>query len=333
MIALLSKNVTNKRLAEICQTIADNGFKTSVSHNDDYIAIGIYGKGNAELAERIRGMDDVNKVIPFKKPYPLVSRQFQPHNTIIAVKGLTIGADQLAVIGGPGKAKTPEQWREVAEALRKSGVQIMRGEFVLGNEEGMDLEGLQAFQESASEFGLLTMTTVPGPAHVEITSQYVDIIAAGVRNMHNRDLHRELGDCGKPVILRRSLSATYDEFLNAAEYIVARGNADVILMERGIRTFEPYTSETLDIGAIPALQTLSHLHVIVDATHASGRSEMIEPLTRAAVAAGANGVFIGFDLPADQGESKPSLTLSGDRWNKLMLDLQSLAPIVGKRFV
>jgi 3-deoxy-7-phosphoheptulonate synthase len=317
VIILLSKQVSDVRLTELCQLGASEGFRTAVSHNEACSAIALYGKGNPELAARLQVMEDVSEVVLFKKPYPLSSRQFQPHDTLITAGDITLGADQLTVIAGPGKARTPEQWREIAAALRASGVQIMRGEFVVGNEEGMDLEGLRAFREAAMEYGLLTMATVPGPAYVEQTAQYADIIAAGVRNMQNRDLHRELGDCGKPVILRRSLSATYEEFLNAAEYIVACGNKDVMLMERGIRTFEPYTSQTLDIGAIPALQSLSHLPVIVDATHASGRSDMIEPLTRAAVAAGASGVFIGFDLPFAAEDNKPSLTLS---------------PIVGKRF-
>ncbi|GAA3408665.1 N-acetylneuraminate synthase family protein [Paenibacillus hodogayensis] len=260
------------------------------------------------------------------------SRSRKPDNTVIRIRDTTIGGDALSVIGGPSEYKSREQLEEVARLLKASGAHILRGEFVLGVEEGMDIEGLQTLRDVAHRHGLLAMTPVPSSQHVQVCAEYADILAVGVRNMQNRDLLHHLGKTDKAVLLRRGLSATYRDLLRCADFILERGNPNVILLERGIRTFETYTSNTLDIAAIPALQTLSHLPVFADPTHAPGRREMVGPLSKAVVAAGASGIFIELDLDDDNQDGERDIALSAREWSRLAFDLESLAPIVGKTY-
>ncbi|MBW7473364.1 3-deoxy-7-phosphoheptulonate synthase [Paenibacillus oenotherae] len=329
MIVITESQMTAQSRSEMMGLIEEYGFKAKQSPDLGQDVTALYGKGNKAVAERLRSLPDVKRVTA-GKPYTLADREYQRRNTVIRIGGLTIGSDSLAVIAGPGRVRSYEHLSAIASWMKRCGAQILRGEFVVGAEEGMDIDGLRMMKEVAQQYGLTTLTTVPGPRQVEQCAAYADILAVGVRNMQNRDLHNELGDLSHAVLLRRGLSATYADMLNAADYILQRGNPNVILLERGIRTYEPYTDSTLDIAAVPALQTLSHLPVFVDATHSAARGEMVVPLARAAVAAGASGVFLGFDL-GDPDSSR--LALAPEPFAELMRDFSTLAPVAGGQFL
>ncbi|MFB9277135.1 3-deoxy-7-phosphoheptulonate synthase [Cohnella cellulosilytica] len=259
------------------------------------------------------------------------SRSCQAADTVIRIRDTVIGGKSISVIGGPSDSVPREEFAQTARLLKRSGADILRGEFVLGVEEGMDVEGLKMLQDVAHSCGMLALTPVPSSQHAEVCAEYADILAVGVRNMQNRDLLSHLAKTGKCILLRRGLSATYRDLLGAADFILSRGNPNVILLERGIRTFESYTRNTLDIAAVPALQRLSHLPVFADPSHAPGRREMVDPLGKAAIAAGASGIFIELDLD-EAGDNPRRVSLSPRQWSELGRDLAKLAPIVGRLY-
>ena len=241
-------------------------------------------------------------------------------------------------MGGPCAVESPEQIDEIAALVKAAGAQVLRGGAFKPRTgpysfQGIGVEGLEWMRAAAEKHGLLTVTEVMNPNAVEIVAEHADILQVGTRNAQNYDLLRELGKIRKPVLLKRGFSSTYDEFLNAAEYILAGGNPNVILCERGIRTFEPYTRNTLDLNAVPALQNLSHLPIIVDPSHGTGRRELVAPMSKAAVAAGAHGLIIEMHTDPDNSMTGDGVqSLFPDQFAQLLKDLEALAPIVGKRF-
>lgn len=323
MIAKLSADASEHMGDDVVRLAEEHGYKAAVSRSRDCAAVGITGKGEPALREKLAGLPGVEAVIVPEAGCTLASRHFQPYDTVIRIGDLHIGGGGVSIIGGPSAYRSAAHMEAVAQQLSACGAHIMRGEFVLGNEAGMDVEGMEAMRRIAKAHRLATMITPPSPAFVGQCAEYADIVAAGVRNMQNRDMHRELGSIGKPVLLRRSPGATCDEWLRSAEYIVAAGNAQVILLERGIRTFEPRTGDTPDVSAVPVLSALSHLPVFGDATYAAARPELIEPLARAYAAAGASGLFVGFDT-LDGGK----LALDPQRFGRLVADVRGIAEIV-----
>lgn len=338
MIAILSNNVSDDRIQEIVQHIEKHDVQAHVSRGTDRTVIGIIGKAAPDLFEKIRQMKDVEEVIKISKSYKLASREFHPDDTIIEVKGVKIGGDNLVIMGGPCAVESPEQIDEIAALVKAAGAQVLRGGAFKPRTgpysfQGIGVEGLEWMRAAAEKHGLLTVTEVMNPNAVEIVAEHADILQVGTRNAQNYDLLRELGKIRKPVLLKRGFSSTYDEFLNAAEYILAGGNPNVILCERGIRTFEPYTRNTLDLNAVPALQNLSHLPIIVDPSHGTGRRELVAPMSKAAVAAGAHGLIIEMHTDPDNSMTGDGVqSLFPDQFAQLLKDLEALSPIVGKRF-
>jgi len=277
-------------------------------------------------------------VIKISKSYKLASRDFHPDDTIIEINGVRIGGDELVVMGGPCAVESPEQIDEIARLVKAAGGQVLRGGAFKPRTgpysfQGIGVEGLVMMAEAGRKHGLLTITEVMTPEYVDICAEYADILQVGTRNMQNFDLLRKLGTIRKPVLLKRGFSATYDEFLNAAEYILAGGNPNVILCERGIRTFEPYTRNTLDLAAIPSLKTLSHLPIISDPSHGTGRRELVVPMAKASVAAGADGLIIEMHTDPDNSMTGDGVqSLFPDQFAELLKDLEQLAPLCGKRF-
>lgn len=234
---------------------------------------------------------------PAGKPRLLVSRQSKADDTVIRIKGTAIGGADSVLVAGPCSVESAEQVREVAASLRRAGVPVIRGGAFKPRTspydfQGLGFEGLAMLKEAADEFGLLVISEIVDPRHLERAADYVDIIQIGARNMHNFELLKAAGDMRKPVLLKRGLAATLDEFLHAAEYIVSRGNDEVMLIERGIRTYEKWTRNTLDISAVPILKQQSHLPVLVDVSHSTGRKEIMAPCAKAALAAGADGIMV-----------------------------------------
>jgi len=338
MIVITSPHISEERILEIAEYIQKSGVQPHISRGTDRTVIGIIGKAEPSLAEHIRSMHGVENVIKISKSYKLASRDFHPDDTIIDIKGVKIGGDNLVVMGGPCAVETPEQIDEIARLVKAAGGQVLRGGAFKPRTgpysfQGIGVEGLKWMKEAGDKYGLITITEVMAPEFVDICAEYADIMQVGTRNMQNFDLLRKLGTIKNPVLLKRGFSATYDEWLNAAEYILAGGNPNVMLCERGIRTFETYTRNTFDLAAIPVIQQLSHLPVIADPSHATGRRELVETMTKASVAAGANGLIIEMHTDPDNSATGDGVqSLFPDQFANLLKELEQLAPLLGKRF-
>ena len=338
MIVITSPHITDSRIAEIVRVIEQGGVQAHVSRGTDRTVIGIIGKAAPTLAEHIRSMQGVENVIKISKSYKLASRDFHPDDTVIEIKGVKIGGDNLVVMGGPCAVETPEQIDEIARLVKEAGGQVLRGGAFKPRTgpysfQGIGIEGLKWMKDAGEKYGLITITEVMAPEFVDVCAEYADIMQVGTRNMQNFDLLRKLGTIKNPVLLKRGFSATYDEWLNAAEYILAGGNPNVMLCERGIRTFETYTRNTFDLAAIPVIQQLSHLPVIADPSHATGRRELVETMTKASVAAGANGLIIEMHTDPDNSATGDGVqSLFPDQFAGLLKELEQLAPLLGKKF-
>ncbi|BFT69983.1 3-deoxy-7-phosphoheptulonate synthase [Paenibacillus silvestris] len=338
MIAITSNKTSDERIQEIVQFIEKQGVQAHVSKGEDRTVIGIIGQADPKLAEQLRQMSGVEQVVKISKSYKLASRDFHPADTVINIKGVEIGGEQLVVMGGPCAVETPEQIDEIARLVKAAGGQVLRGGAFKPRTgpysfQGVGVEGLIMMAEAGKKHGLLTITEVMTPEYVDVCAQYADILQVGTRNMQNFDLLRKLGTIQTPVLLKRGFSSTYDEFLNAAEYILAGGNPNVMLCERGIRTFETYTRNTLDLSAIPVLKQLSHLPVISDPSHGTGRRELVVPMTKASVAAGADGLIIEMHTDPDNSMTGDGVqSLFPDQFANLLVDLEKLAPLLGKKF-
>ncbi|MFC5652371.1 3-deoxy-7-phosphoheptulonate synthase [Paenibacillus solisilvae] len=338
MIVITNSNVTEERIGEIVLHIEKAGVQAHVSRGTDRTVIGIIGKAEPTLAEHLRQMKGVENVIKISKSYKLASRDFHPDDTVIEIKGVKMGGEHLVVMGGPCAVETPEQIDEIARLVKAAGGQVLRGGAFKPRTgpysfQGIGVEGLAMMAEAGKKHGLLTITEVMTPEYVDVCAEYADILQVGTRNMQNFDLLRKLGTIQTPVLLKRGFSATYDEFLNAAEYILAGGNPNVMLCERGIRTFETYTRNTLDLAAIPVLQSLSHLPVISDPSHGTGRRELVEPMSKASVAAGANGLIIEMHTDPDNSMTGDGVqSLFPDQFANLLKELEQLGKLVGRRF-
>lgn len=338
MIVITKNNTSDERIQEIVNHIENAGVQAHVSRGTDRTVIGIIGQAAPTLAEHLRQLKDVENVIKISKSYKLASRDFHPDDTVIEIKGVKIGGEHLAIMGGPCAVETPEQIDEIARLVKAAGGQILRGGAFKPRTgpysfQGVGVEGLAMMAEAGKKHGLLTITEVMTPEYVDICAEYADILQVGTRNMQNFDLLRKLGTIQTPVLLKRGFSSTYDEFLNAAEYILAGGNPNVMLCERGIRTFETYTRNTLDLSAIPVLQSLSHLPVISDPSHGTGRRELVEPMSKASVAAGANGLIIEMHTDPDNSMTGDGVqSLFPDQFAALLKDLEQLGKLVGRKF-
>ncbi|WP_028562005.1 3-deoxy-7-phosphoheptulonate synthase [Paenibacillus pinihumi] len=338
MIVIIKPETTEERIGEIVQQIENAGVQAHVSRGTDRTVIGIIGKAEPTLSEHLRQLNGVENVIKISKSYKLASRDFHPDDTVIDIKGVKIGGDNLVIMGGPCAVESPEQIDEIARLVKAAGGQVLRGGAFKPRTgpysfQGVGVEGLKMMADAGKKHGLLTITEVMTPEYVDVCAEYADILQVGTRNMQNFDLLRKLGTIQTPVLLKRGFSSTYDEFLNAAEYILAGGNPNVMLCERGIRTFEQYTRNTLDLTAIPVLQQLSHLPVISDPSHGTGRRELVEPMSKASVAAGANGLIVEMHTDPDNSMTGDGVqSLFPDQFAALLKDLEKLGAIVGKRF-
>ncbi|MFQ6100890.1 MAG: 3-deoxy-7-phosphoheptulonate synthase [Anaerolineae bacterium] len=285
-----------------------------------------------ETFERMRGVERVERGLP---PFRLASRELRPESTLISVNGTCIGGEQVVVMAGPCAVEGYEQMCEVAQAVKTVGVKILRGGAFKPRTspysfQGLGREGLEILAEMRAEFGLGVVTEVLAPGDVPLVAEHADILQIGARNMQNFALLHAVGEAQFPVLLKRGMMSTIEELLMAAEYVLSHGNERVILCERGIRTFEKYTRNTLDISAVPLLKQLSHLPVIVDPSHGTGRRELIEPVSRAAVAAGADGLLIEVHPHPEEALSDGAQSLRPEHFAALMRGLRPVAEAVGR---
>jgi 3-deoxy-7-phosphoheptulonate synthase len=337
MVIVMKKDSTNEDIQEICSFVESFGLKTNVSHGIKSTVVGVIGDKKVLEDVDIESMSNVAKVIHISESYKLAHRSFHPENTIIKIKDLEIGGKEIAVIGGPCAIENRDQLLTTAKAVKAAGAQILRGGAYKPRTspysfQGLEEEGLKLMKEASELTGLITICEVIDEASVETASKYIDILQVGARNMQNFHLLKAVGKTGMPVLLKRGLSSTIDEWLNAAEYILSEGNPNVILCERGIRTYETATRNTLDLSAVPIIKNLSHLPIIVDPSHGTGKRICIHPMSLAAIAAGADGLAIEVHPDPKHALSDGPQSLKPEDFTKLCDDIAKIAPIVNRRF-
>lgn len=297
MIVIMNSNVKDEEIKKVVGIVEGLGVQTNVSKGDSLCVIGLVGDTSRIDGDKLMALDGVDKVLKVQEPYKKANRLFKPDNSIIDVRGNKIGGSNFSVMAGPCSVESEEQIIEVADAVKKSGANFLRGGAFKPRTspysfQGLELEGLNLLMKAREATGLPIVTEIMSTDYIDEFVEKVDVIQVGARNMQNFDLLKQLGKCSTPILLKRGLSATYEEWIMSAEYIMAGGNENVILCERGIRTFETYTRNTLDLSAIPVLRKLTHLPIIIDPSHAGGMWWLVESMAKAAVVAGADGLMI-----------------------------------------
>jgi len=330
MIIVMEKNATEEQIDNVIRWIESMGYKAHPSRGVERMIIGAVGdeRGKAQLkfAESLSG---VEKTVPILKPYKLTSRESREGDTIISVGDVKIGGPEFIVMAGPCAVESEEQMMESANIIKRGGAHILRGGAFKPRTspysfQGMEEEGLKLLKKAREETGLPIVTEVLDTADVELVAAYADILQIGARNVQNFALLKKVGQAKKPVLLKRGMMSTIEELLMSAEYLLASGNDQVILCERGIRTFETATRNTLDISAIPVLKELTHLPVVVDPSHSSGHWKYVIPLSRAAVAAGADGLLVEVHPEPDRAVSDGLQSLKPEKFYRLMEEIRCL---------
>lgn len=335
MIVIMKQDATRSQITNVTARIETMGCQAHISEGEERTIIGIIGNGRPIDHEQIERMAGVERTVPILRKFKLASRDFHPHNTIVKVNGLEIGGKKLVVMAGPCAVESRDQLLESAKAVKQAGGHMLRGGAYKPRTspysfQGMGEDGLKLLAEARRETGLPVVTEVMEPQLVELVSAYADILQIGARNMQNYALLHAVGESQRPVLLKRGMMSTIEEMLMAAEYILSHGNDRVILCERGIRTFENYTRNTLDISAVPVLKQLSHLPVIVDPSHATGKWELVEPMALASIAAGADGLIIEVHPHPEEAVSDGGQSLKPNRFETLMKNLKPIANAIGK---
>jgi 3-deoxy-7-phosphoheptulonate synthase len=334
MVIVMHEDATDEQIQLVIDRVVASGFDVHRSTGASHTVIGAVGVHRDFDHRDFELLEGVREVIRITQPFKLASRHFKPEGTIIDLgRGVTLGDKELVVAAGPCSVESPEQISAVAEAVAKAGAKIMRaGAFKPRTSpyafQGLGEKGLQMLRKAADKNNLFVVSEVMDPSQIQMMSQYVDIFQVGARNMQNYFLLRALGEVQKPVLLKRGMSATIEELLLSAEYILSGGNYNVVLCERGIRTFETYLRNTLDIAAIPVIKKLSHLPVLADPSHGTGRRDKVAPMARAAVAAGADGLLIEVHNDPDHALSDGAQSLTPPEFSQLMGELRIIAPAV-----
>ena len=336
MLIVMKPATAEEKIQNVISFIKERGFDAHVSRGADHTVIGAVGRKVIDKRD-IELLDGVSEVIRISSPYKLVSRTFKPEDTIIEVKGVKIGGGHIGMIAGPCSVESYDQVDATAKKLASYGVKILRGGAFKPRTspyafQGLGEEGLKILREVADKYDMLVTSEVMEVNQIPMFLKYVDILQVGARNMQNFNLLKSLGEIRKPVLLKRGLSAIIEELLMSAEYIMSGGNREVILCERGIRTFEPITRNTLDISAIPVVQKISHLPIVVDPSHATGLRDKVAPMSKAAVAAGVDGLIIEVHNSPETALCDGAQSLYPEEFAELFNDLKALASIVKKEF-
>ena len=323
--------------AKIITELEDKGLKPVPLYGVERTVIAVIGDERALNIGHLESQSGVDHVMRVLKPYKLVSRDTKPEPTVIEVNGVKIGSDQIAMMAGPCSVESPEQMNAAASELADMGIKILRGGAFKPRTgpysfQGLGQEGLDILHETAKEHGMAVITEVLDIRDLDKIVPKADILQVGARNMQNFELLKELGKINKPVMLKRAMNATIEEFLLAAEYILAHGNPEVILCERGIRTFEKETRNTLALATVPLVKELSHLPIIVDPTHGTGKKSLIEPMAKAAIACGADGIMIEVHPNPEEALSDAQQQLLPSEFRAVMKNLTPIAEAVGKKF-
>jgi 3-deoxy-7-phosphoheptulonate synthase len=335
MMVVMKKDHTKEELQEVLDHLKENGLGAHMSVGVERTVIGVLGRIYPELAEEIEAFPGVEETIPITRPYKLAGRELKPEDTVVKVGDVTIGGGSVVVMAGECSIESEEQMMATARLVKETGGHILRGGAFKPRTSphafrGLGEEGLKILAAAKAETGLPIVTEVMDPRDVDMIASYADILQIGTRNAQNYFLLDEVGRCGKPVLLKRGMASTVEDWLLCAEYILARGNGQVILCERGIRTFETGTRFTLDISSIPLAKRLSHLPVVADPSHGTGRWYLVEPMCLAAVAAGADGVMVEIHPNPDRALSDGAQSLKFEKFRRLMQRLDTLGKAMGR---
>jgi len=335
MIIVMDGKTPEEKIKHVIKRVEDEGLKAHLSRGTEKIIIGVIGDERKIKIDQIKAIEGVEQVMPILKPYKLASREFKKEDTIIEIDDVTIGGKEIAVMAGPCAVEDEERILETAKAVKKAGAKILRGGAYKPRTgpyafHGLGEEGLRYLARAREQTGLLIVTEVMDTRTVGLVAKYADILQIGTRNMQNYPLLREVGKIDKPVLLKRGMWATLDEFLLAAEYILSEGNRKVILCERGIRTFSNFTRNTLDLNIIPAIKKVSHLPIIVDPSHGTGRKDLVPAMSKASIAAGADGLILEVHKNPELAVSDADQTISTEEFAKLMKELKPVAEAVGR---
>ena len=328
MIISMKLHATREEIDEVTDRVRHFGYKVHSIEGDERVVIGVVGVGDVTACfESVEAMPQVEHVVRISAPYKFVSKEFRKEKTRIRVNGTTIGGDECVVMAGPCSVESEDQILRSAEGVAKAGAKILRGGAFKPRTspydfQGMEEEGLKLLRKAKQQTGLAIITEVMSDRDVDMVAEYADILQVGARNMQNFMLLKTLGKCGRPILLKRGLSSTVKELLMSAEYIVAHGNSDVILCDRGIRTFETATRNTCDIAAIPVLNELTHLPVILDPSHATGKRSLVPAVARAGVAIGADGLIVEVHPAPEKAISDGAQSLDLGQFERMMVELK-----------
>jgi 3-deoxy-7-phosphoheptulonate synthase len=322
-------------VANVTARVEQLGWHVHLSEDEGCTIVGVLGEGRALDRERFERLDGVQRIESIVSPFKLASRGFRPQDTIVPLNGVQVGGPQVVVMAGPCTVENRDQILEAARAVKAAGATVLRGGAFKPRSspysfQGLGVEGLKLLAEAREETGLLIVTEVMSPDAVPLVSTYADILQIGARNMQNFALLHAVGQSQQPVLLKRGMMSTMEELLMSAEYILSHGNDRLILCERGIRTFETYTRNTVDINAVPLLKQLSHLPVFLDPSHGTGQRELVGPVARAAIAAGADGLLIEVHPHPDEALVDGAQSLAPDGFAGLMGELRAVAEAVGR---
>jgi len=332
---VMQEQASESQIEKVIEQLSEQGFDVHRSTGALRTVLGAVGGNRTFDARLVEVMDGVSGVHRITEPYKLASRTFKSERTVIQIDNLRIGGDEVVVMAGPCSAETEEQVEATASAVRRAGAKVLRGGAFKPRSspysfQGLGEQGLQMLRGAADRHDMKLVSEVMDVSQIALVGKYSDILQVGARNMQNYTLLRELGHTAKPVLLKRGISATIEEWLLSAEYILAGGNADVMLCERGIRTFESYTRNTLDISAIPVIHKLSHLPIVSDPSHGTGRRDKVAPMARASVAAGADALIIEVHNDPERAKSDGAQSLFPEQFERLMTELRIIAPAIGR---
>ena len=336
MIVVMRQACTEEEIQGVRSHIEDKpGLQAHLSRGSERTIIGVIGPASPDLRNELEQLEGVVEVVPISKPYKLAGREVHPDDTIVTVSGVEIGGSEMVVMAGPCSVESEEQLLSTARSVKASGARILRGGAFKPRSSpyafrGMGVPGLKLLVKAREETGLPVVTEVMTAEDVDVVAEYADIVQVGARNVQNFPLLDAIGKIRKPVLLKRGLATTYEEWLLAAEYILVGGNPDVILCERGVRTFETYTRNILDLAAVPSIQRLSHLPIIADPSHGTGKWHLVPPMALAAVAVGASGLIIEVHPNPDRALSDGPQSLTFENFSRLMEGVRTVGATVGK---
>ena len=335
MIIVMKHGASNAEIEHVLSRIDQLGYKTHLSRGEERTIIGVIGDDRPIDPRNFGSLDGVDKVVPVLKPFKLVSREMHPLDSLVNIDGLTVGGNEIVIMAGPCSVEDHDQLLEAAYAVRESGATILRGGAFKPRTspysfQGLGEQGLKLLAQARVETGLKVVTEAMSPEQVPLVAEYADIIQIGARNMQNYELLRAAGEAKVPVLLKRGLMATIEEWLMAAEYLLSLGNDRVILCERGIRSFEGYTRNTTDINSIPVVKELSHLPIILDPSHSTGKWEYVSAVARAGIAAGADGLIVEVHPRPDQALSDGAQSLRPERFADMVQGVGRVADAVGR---